>query len=65
MELKPKRKFYDYEANIIQKQKLNILFIDLMKDKYNELMKIALKRLKRLIEEQQDYFKFYKNKFYL
>ena len=68
IELKPKRKFYDYEAKYNSKAKTqHIIPVDLTKDKYNELMKIALKahKLLRCRGVTRSDFKFYKNKFYL
>ncbi len=68
IELKPKRKFYDYEAKYNSNAKTeHIIPIDLTKKKYNELMKITHK-VHNLIGckgiSRSD-FKFYKNKFYL
>ena len=68
IELKPKRKFYDYEAKYNVKAKTkHIIPIKLNKDKYTELMKISLK-VHNLIGcrgvSRLD-FKFNKNKFYL
>ena len=68
IELKPKRKFYDYEAKYNVKAKTkHIIPVKLSKKKYTELMKISLK-VHNLIGcrgvSRLD-FKFYKNKFYL
>ena len=68
IELKPKRKFYDYEAKYNVKAKTkHIIPVNLNKNKYTELMKISLK-VHNLIGcrgvSRLD-FKFYKNKFYL
>ena len=68
IELKPKRKFYDYDAKYNPKAKTeHIIPINLTKEKYNNLLKIALKAHKvigcRGVTRSD--FKFYKNKFYL
>ena len=68
IELKPKRKFYDYQAKYNSKAKTqHIIPVDLKKDDYNELMNIALKAHKligcRGITRSD--FKFFKGKFYL
>ncbi len=68
IELKPQRKFYDYEAKYNVKAKTkHIIPVNLNKKKYLELMKISLK-VHNLIGcrgvSRLD-FKFYKNKFYL
>ena len=68
IELKPKRKFYDYEAKYNSKAKTkHIIPVDLTKKKYNELMNISLKahNLLGCRGVTRSDFKFYKNKFYL
>ena len=68
IELKPKRKFYDYQAKYNSKAKTeHIIPVDLKKNDYNKLMDIALKA-HRLIECRgvtRSDFKFYNGKFYL
>ena len=68
IELKPKRKFYDYQAKYNPKAKTeHIIPVDLKKNDYNKLMDIALKA-HRLIECRgvtRSDFKFYNGKFYL
>jgi D-alanine-D-alanine ligase len=68
IELKPQRKFYDYEAKYNVKAKTkHIIPVNLNKKKYAELMKISLK-VHNLIgcrSVSRLDFKFYKNKFYL
>ena len=68
IELKPKRKFYDYQAKYNTKAKTkHIIPVNLNKDKLNEVLNIALKAHKKIgcrgITRSD--FKFYKNKFYL
>ena len=68
IELKPKRKFYDYEAKYSKKAKTeHIIPVDLVKNKLKEVMNISLKAHKiigcRGVTRSD--FKFYKNKFYL
>ena len=68
IELKPKRKFYDYEAKYNPKAKTKHLIpVNLTKEKYNYLLETALKAHKvigcRGVTRSD--FKFYKNKFYL
>ena len=68
IELKPQRKFYDYEAKYNVKAKTkHIIPIKLNKKKYKELMKITLKahNLLGCRGVSRSDFKFYKNKFYL
>jgi len=68
IELKPKRKFYDYEAKYNSKAKTqHIIPIDLTKKKFNELMNISHKVHKLLgcRGVSRSDFKFYKGKFYL
>ena len=68
IELKPKRKFYDYEAKYNSKAKTkHIIPVDLTKKKFNELMNISLK-VHNLLGCQgvtRSDFKYYKNRFYL
>ena len=68
IELKPKRKFYDYQAKYNNKAKTkHIIPVDLKKKDYDNLMSLALKAHK-LIGCQgvtRSDFKFYKGKFYL
>ena len=68
IELKPKRKFYDYQAKYNTKAKTqHIIPVELSKSKLNEIISIALKAhnvigCKGVTRSD---FKFYKNKFYL
>ena len=68
IELKPKRKFYDYQAkyNVNAKTK-HIIPVDLSKKNYEKIMKIALKahNLLGCKSVTRSDFKFFKNKFYL
>ncbi len=68
IELKPKRKFYDYEAKYNSKARTkHIIPVNLSKTKFNELMEISLK-VHNLIGCRgvtRSDFKYYKNKFYL
>ena len=68
IELKPKRKFYDYQAKYNTNAKTqHIIPVKLSKNKLSEIMNIALKAHKiigcRGVTRSD--FKFYKNKFYL
>ena len=68
IELKPKRKFYDYQAKYNSKAKtLHIIPVDITKKKLEEVMNMAL-RAHQIIGckgiSRSD-FKFYKNKFYI
>ena len=68
IELKPKRKFYDYKGKYSVKAKTkHIIPVDLKKGKMNEVMNIALMahRLIGCRGVTRSDFKFYKNKFYL
>jgi D-alanine-D-alanine ligase len=68
IELKPKRKFYDYEAKYNSKAKTeHIIPVDLTKKKFNELMNISLKvhNLLGCKGVTRSDFKYYKNNFYL
>ena len=68
IELKPKRKFYDYQAKYNPKAKTeHIIPIDLSQKKYNDLMNISMK-VHKLIGCRgvtRSDFKYYKDKFYL
>ena len=68
IELKPKRKFYDYDAKYNSKAKTkHIIPVNSKKKDYNKLMSLALKA-HNLIGCQgvtRSDFKFYKGKFYL
>ena len=68
IELKPKRKFYDYQAkyNIKAKTK-HLIPVDLTKKKMNEVMDLALKahRIIGCSGVTRSDFKFYNDKFYL
>ena len=68
IELKPKRKFYDYRAKYDSKAKTqHIIPVDLPKSKFNQLMKLAHKAHK-LIDCRgvtRSDFKFFKGNFYL
>ena len=68
IELKPKRKFYDYQAKYNSKAKTqHIIPVNLTKKKYNELMGISL-RVHNLLGCRgvtRSDFKYYKDKFYL
>jgi len=68
IELKPKRKFYDYQAKYNPKAKTeHIIPIDLSQKKYNDLMNISMK-VHNLISCRgvtRSDFKYYKDKFYL
>jgi len=68
IELKPKRKFYDYKAKYSVNAKTeHIIPVELPKNKLNEVMNISLKAHK-IIDCKgvtRSDFKFYKNKFYL
>ena len=68
IELKPKRKFYDYEAKYNSKAKTeHIIPVDLTKKKFNKLMGISLKahNLLGCRGVTRSDFKYYKRKFYL
>ena len=68
IELKPKRKFYDYRAKYDSKAKTeHIIPVDLPKSQFNKLMKIAHKAHKIIGCEgvTRSDFKFFKGKFYL
>ena len=68
IELKPKRKFYDYEAKYNSKAKTqHIIPVDLSKLKFDQLMNIALKAHKLIgcSGVTRSDFKFFKGDFYL
>ena len=68
IELKPKRKFYDYEAKYNSKAKTkHIIPVNLKKKKFDELMKISQKvhNLLGCRGVTRSDFKFYRGKFYL
>ena len=68
IELKPKRKFYDYQAKYNTNAKTqHIIKIDLPKKKLNEVLKIAHKAHKiiRCRGVTRSDFKYFKGKFYL
>ena len=68
IELRPKRKFYDYQAKYDVKAKTkHIIPVSLSQKKYNEIMDISY-RVHNLLGCRgvtRSDFKFYKNKFYL
>ena len=68
IELKPKRKFYDYQAKYDVKAKTeHIIPVELSKNKLDEVMNMALKAHKVIGCKgvTRSDFKFYNNKFYL
>ena len=68
IELKPKRKFYDYQAKYNVKAKTeHIIPVELSKNKLDEVMNMALKAHKVIGCKgvTRSDFKFYNNKFYL
>ena len=68
IELKPKRKFYDYKAKYSSKAKTkHIIPVDLTKKNYEKLMNIAFKahNVLQCKGVTRSDFRFYKNKFYL
>ena len=68
IELKPKRKFYDYKAKYsIDAKTEHIIPVELPKNKLNEVMDLSLKAHKIIGCKgvTRSDFKFYKNKFYL
>ena len=68
IELKPKRKFYDYKAKYNSSAKTeHIIPVDLPKDKMNMVMNIAYKAHKEIGCQgvTRSDFKFFNNKFYL
>ena len=68
IELKPRRKFYDYEAKYNSKAKTkHIIPVDLSKNDYNKIMNLAL-RAHKLISCRgvtRSDFKYFNGKFYL
>ena len=68
IELKPKRKFYDYQAKYNPKAKTEHLIpVNISKIQYNEVTKIAQKahRLLKCRGVSRSDFRFFENKFYL
>ncbi len=68
IELRPKRKFYDYKAKYSSNAKTqHIIPVDLSKDKYNQIMNIAYKAHKLIgcSGVTRSDFKYFKGKFYL
>ena len=68
IELKPKRKFYDYQAKYNSKAKTqHIIPVDISKSKFNQLMNIAYKAHKIIGCKgvTRSDFKFFKGHFYL
>ncbi len=68
IELKPKRKFYDYQAKYNPKAKTkHIIPVDLTNSQYKKVTNIALKahRLLKCRGVSRSDFRFYNNKFYL
>ena len=68
IELKPKRKFYDYKAKYFKSAKTNhIMPANVEKSKYFEVLKIAEKshKILKCRGVTRSDFKFFKNKFYL
>ena len=68
IELKPKRKFYDYQAKYNSKAKTkHIIPVDLSKKDFQKLMNLALKahKLIKCRGVTRSDFKFFKGKFYL
>ena len=68
IELKPKRKFYDYQAKYNSKAKTeHIIPVDITKKKLEEVMNMALRAHKIIGCKgiSRSDFKFYKNKFYI
>ena len=68
IELKPKRKFYDYQAKYNTNAKTqHIIPVNLQKNKLKEVLNIALKAHNKIgcRGVTRSDFKFYKNKFYL
>jgi D-alanine-D-alanine ligase len=68
IELKPKRKFYDYQAKYNSKAKTkHIIPVNLSKNDYNQIMSLALKAHKLIgcSGVTRSDFKYFKGKFYL
>ena len=67
IELKPKRKFYDYKAKYSSNAKTqHIIPVDLSKENFNKIMNLSLKAHKLIgcRGVTRSDFKFYKGKFY-
>ena len=68
IELKPKRKFYDYQAKYDPKAKTeHIIPVDISNPQYSKVTNIALKvhKLLKCRSISRSDFRFYRNKFYL
>ena len=68
IELRPKRKFYDYKAKYLASAKTkHIIPVEISKKNYDKVNKIAMKahRLLKCRGVTRSDFRFYKNKFYL
>ena len=68
IELKPKRKFYDYEAKYNPRAKTeHIIPVKISNENFNKVTSIALKahKLLKCRGVSRSDFRFYKNKFYL
>ena len=68
IELKPKRKFYDYKAKYSANAKTkHIIPVDITRNNYNKINSIAMKahKLLKCRGVSRSDFRFYKNKFYL
>ena len=68
IELKPKRKFYDYQAKYNPKAKTrHIIPVNLTKDRFKQLMNIAMKahKILKCRGVTRADFKYFKNNFYL
>ena len=68
IELRPKRKFYDYKAKYLKSAKTDhVMPAEISKKKYKEVNKIAEKTHKALNCKgiTRSDFKFYKNKFFI
>ena len=68
IELKPKRKFYDYQAKYNPKVKTeHVIPVNISKDQYNNVIRIALKahKLLKCRGVSRSDFRFHKNRFYL
>ena len=68
IELKPKRKFYDYDAKYNTNAKTqHIIPVEISRNKLDEVMNMALKAHKVIACRgvSRSDFKFYRNKFYL
>ena len=68
IELKPKRKFYDYKAKYSESAKTeHIIPVDITHKNYNKINSIAMEahKLLKCRGVSRSDFRFYKNKFYL